>query len=36
MSIEEEFGLEIPDTNAEEITTPGQAVLFIKDQLKNR
>nr|YP_010336275.1 acyl carrier protein [Chroodactylon ornatum]UNJ14681.1 acyl carrier protein [Chroodactylon ornatum] len=33
MAIEEEFGLEIPDTNAEEITTPGLAVSFIKEKL---
>nr|YP_009296816.1 acyl carrier protein [Bangiopsis subsimplex]AOM66159.1 acyl carrier protein [Bangiopsis subsimplex]ARO90481.1 acyl carrier protein [Bangiopsis subsimplex] len=34
MSIEEEFNLEIPDTNAEEITTPGEAVSFIKEKLE--
>nr|YP_010338605.1 acyl carrier protein [Rhodaphanes brevistipitata]UNJ18555.1 acyl carrier protein [Rhodaphanes brevistipitata] len=33
MSIEEEFGLEIPDTNAEAIQTPQEAVAFIKEKL---
>lgn len=36
MSIEEEFSLEIPDTAAEEITTPGQAVSFIKEKLDTK
>lgn len=36
MSIEEEFGLEIPDTNAEEITTPAEAVSFIKEKLETK
>nr|YP_010336670.1 acyl carrier protein [Rhodospora sordida]UNJ15076.1 acyl carrier protein [Rhodospora sordida] len=36
MAIEEEFELEIPDTNAEEITTPGLAVLFIKAKLDSK
>ncbi len=30
MALEEEFGLEIPDEEAEKITTVGQAVDYIK------
>ena len=31
MAFEEEFDLEIPDEDAEKITTVGDAVLYIKD-----
>ncbi len=34
MAIEEEFGLEIPDDDAEKIQTIGDAVGYIKDRLE--
>nr|QUE28859.1 AcpP [Porphyropsis coccinea] len=34
MAIEEEFGIEIPDEDAEQIGTLDQAVLFIEDKIK--
>jgi len=33
MALEEEFGIEIPDEDAEKITTVGQAVKYIEDKL---
>jgi len=36
MSIEEEFGFEIPDEEAETITTPGAALIYIKDKLDSK
>ncbi|CCO08497.1 acyl carrier protein [Desulfotomaculum varum] len=33
MALEEEFGLEIPDEEAEKIRTVGDAVNFIQDRL---
>ena len=32
MSLEEEFGFEISDSEAEKITTDGDAIKFIEDQ----
>jgi acyl carrier protein len=34
MSLEEEFGLEIPDEDAEKIVTVGDAVDYIQDHLE--
>ncbi|KRK65658.1 hypothetical protein FC72_GL000102 [Companilactobacillus tucceti DSM 20183] len=34
LELEEEFGQEIPDEDAEKITTVGQAVSYIKDHQK--
>lgn len=34
MSLEEEFGLEIPDEDAENIVTVGDAVEYIQDHLE--
>ena len=34
MALEEEFGVEIPDEDAEKITTVGQSVKYIEDKLK--
>nr|UNJ16409.1 acyl carrier protein [Boldiaceae sp.] len=36
MAIEEEFGIEIPDEDAEKITTLEEAVSFIKARTGNR
>ena len=33
MAFEEEFGLEIPDEDAEKITTVGDAVRYIKEKV---
>jgi acyl carrier protein len=33
MALEEEFGLEIPDEDAEKLTTVGAAVNYVKDKL---
>jgi acyl carrier protein len=33
MALEEEFGLEIPDEQAEKILTVGDAVQYIKDRV---
>ncbi|MBP7863855.1 acyl carrier protein [bacterium] len=33
MALEEEFGMEIPDEDAEKITTVGEAVKFISSHL---
>ncbi len=34
MALEEEFNLEIPDEDAENITTVGEAIDYIKEHLK--
>ncbi len=34
MALEEEFGIEIPDEDAEKIRTVGQAVNYIKENAK--
>ena len=36
MALEEEFGIEIPDEDAEKITTVGQAVKYIEDKLNKK
>jgi len=36
MALEEEFGVEIPDEDAEKITTVGQSVKYIEDKLKSK
>lgn len=36
MALEEEFDLEIPDEEAEKITTVGQAVEYIKTKLQEK
>ena len=35
MQFEEEFNIEIPDEDAETITTVGKAVAYIESQLAN-
>ena len=35
MAFEEEFGLEIPDEDAEKITTVSQAITYISDRRKS-
>jgi len=34
MALEEEFGIEIPDEDAEKIATVGDAIKYIQDKLK--
>ncbi|MDD5069695.1 MAG: acyl carrier protein [Candidatus Omnitrophica bacterium] len=34
MALEEEFGIEIPDEDAEKITTVGEAVKYIDEKMK--
>jgi acyl carrier protein len=34
MALEEEFGIEIPDEDAEKITTVGDSVKYIENKLK--
>ncbi|MDS1029912.1 acyl carrier protein [Bacillota bacterium LX-D] len=34
MALEEEFNLEIPDEDAEKLTTVGSAVDYVKDRVK--
>lgn len=34
MALEEKFGLEIPDEEAEKITTVGQAIKYIEEKTK--
>jgi acyl carrier protein len=34
MALEEEFGIEIPDEDAEKITTVGEAVKYIEEKIK--
>ena len=36
MALEEEFGIEIPDEDAEKITTVGQAVKYIEDKISKK
>lgn len=36
MALEEEFGVEIPDEDAEKITTVGQAVKYIEEKLNKK
>ena len=36
MALEEEFGIEIPDEDAEKITTVGQAAKYIEDKMGNK
>jgi acyl carrier protein len=36
MALEEEFGIEIPDEDAEKITTVGEAVKYIEDKVKSK
>ncbi|MEA3560498.1 MAG: acyl carrier protein [Candidatus Omnitrophota bacterium] len=33
MALEEEFGVEIPDEDAEKITTVGQAIKYIEEKI---
>ena len=35
MAFEDEFGIEIPDEEAEKIATVGEAIEYIKSRLKN-
>ena len=34
MALEEEFGIEIPDTDAEKVVTVGDVVNYIKENVK--
>jgi acyl carrier protein len=36
MAFEEEFGIEIPDEDAEKITTVGEAIKYIDDKTANK
>ncbi|MFH1771525.1 MAG: acyl carrier protein [Candidatus Omnitrophota bacterium] len=36
MALEEEFGIEIPDEDAEKITTVGEAVRYIDEKIKKK
>jgi len=36
MALEEEFGIEIPDEDAEKITTVGQSVKYIEDKINKK
>ena len=36
MALEEEFGIEIPDEDAEKITTVGDAIKYIEEKAKNK
>jgi len=36
MALEEEFGIEIPDEDAEKITTVGDAVKYIEEKLSKK
>ena len=36
MALEEEFGIEIPDEDAEKITTVGEAIKYIEDKLSKK
>ena len=36
MALEEEFGVEIPDEDAEKITTVGEAIKYIEDKAGNK
>lgn len=35
MALEEKFGIEIPDEDAEKITTVGDAIKYIEEKTKN-
>lgn len=36
MDLEEEFDLEIPDEEAEKLTTVGSAIKYLEEKLKNK
>ncbi len=36
MALEEEFGIEIPDEDAEKITTVGEAIQYIENKVKEK
>ncbi|MDD3296214.1 MAG: acyl carrier protein [Candidatus Omnitrophica bacterium] len=36
MALEEEFGIEIPDEDAEKITTVGEAIKYIEDKINKK
>ncbi|MBD3264796.1 MAG: acyl carrier protein [Candidatus Omnitrophica bacterium] len=36
MALEEEFGIEIPDEDAEKITTVGQAIEYIENKIEKK
>jgi acyl carrier protein len=36
MALEEEFGIEIPDEDAEKITTVGEAAKYIEDKITKK
>ena len=36
MALEEEFGVEIPDEDAEKITTVGEAIKYIEEKLASK
>lgn len=36
MALEEEFGIEIPDEDAEKITTVGDAIKYIEEKTANK
>jgi acyl carrier protein len=36
MALEEEFGIEIPDEEAEKITTVGEAIKYIEEKVKSK
>ena len=36
MALEEEFGIEIPDEDAEKITTVGEATKYIEDKVSKK
>lgn len=36
MALEEEFGIEIPDEDAEKITTVGEATKYIEDKVQSK
>lgn len=36
MALEEEFGVEIPDEDAEKITTVGDAIKYIEDKIAKK
>jgi acyl carrier protein len=36
MALEEEFGIEIPDEDAEKMTTVGDAVKYIEEKVQNK
>ena len=36
MALEEEFGIEIPDEDAEKMATVGEAIKYIEDKVKGK